>query len=98
MFPDIRFLKELQEQTQKQSQLKHLLILASRILAILALVAAFAQPFFSKDADKVQQGPKAISIYIDNSFSMGIEHILSRTEWHLLQQRDLATTISIPLL
>ena len=73
MFPDIRFLKELQEQTQKQSQLKHLLILASRILAVLALVAAFAQPFFSKDADKVQQGPKAISIYIDNSFSMGIE-------------------------
>lgn len=73
LFPDIRFLKELQEQTQKQSQLKHLLILLSRILAVLALVFAFAQPFFSKDKDKMVQGYKAVSIYIDNSFSMGIE-------------------------
>lgn len=72
-FPDIRFLKELQEQTQKQSQLKHLLILACRILAIVSLVVAFAQPFFSKDNEKIAQGPKAVSIYIDNSFSMGIE-------------------------
>ncbi|MBP6625092.1 MAG: BatA and WFA domain-containing protein [Chitinophagaceae bacterium] len=72
-FPDIRFLKELKEQTQKQSQLKHLLILASRILAILSLVFAFMQPFFSKDADKMNQGPKAVSIYIDNSYSMGLE-------------------------
>jgi hypothetical protein len=36
-------------------------------------VFAFAQPFFTKDADKVTQGPKAISIYIDNSYSMGVE-------------------------
>lgn len=73
-FPDIRFLKSLQEQTQKQSQLKHLLILASRILAVLSLVFAFAQPYFSKDKEKMTQGPKAISIFIDNSFSMGIEN------------------------
>lgn len=72
-FPDIRFLKELQEQTQKSSTLKHLLILISRILAVLCLVAAFAQPYFSKDAEKITAGPKAVSIFIDNSFSMGIE-------------------------
>jgi hypothetical protein len=83
LFPDIRFLKELVEQTQKQSQLKHFLILASRILAILALVFAFAQPFFTKDKDKITQGPKAISIYLDNSFSMGIEQ-------NSLSQLDLA--------
>ena len=73
LFPDIRFLKELQEQTQKSSRLKHLLILASRILAVLSLVFAFAQPFFSKDKEKITQGPKAVSIYVDNSFSMGVE-------------------------
>ncbi|MBL7765042.1 MAG: BatA domain-containing protein [Chitinophagaceae bacterium] len=73
LFPDIRFLKELQEQAHKQSRLKNLLILTSRILAILALVLAFAQPFFLKDQAKIKQGPKAVSIYIDNSFSMGIE-------------------------
>lgn len=82
-FPDIRFLKEIQEQTQKSSQLKHLLILASRILAILAFVLAFAQPFLDKDKDKVSQATKAISIYIDNSFSMGIEN-------NSLSQLDLA--------
>ncbi len=72
-FPDIRFLKELHEQTQKHSKLKHLVILACRILALLFLVLAFAQPFFEKDKDKMNQAPKAVSIYIDNSFSMGIE-------------------------
>lgn len=73
LFPDIRFLRELHEQTQKHSKLKHLLILASRILALLFLVLAFAQPFFNKDRDKMNQAPKAVSIYLDNSFSMGIE-------------------------
>jgi len=82
-FPDIRFLKEIQEQTQKSSQLKHLLVLASRILAILALVLAFAQPFFEKDRDKMSQAAKAISIYIDNSFSMGVEN-------NAMSQLDLA--------
>lgn len=72
-FPDIRFLKELHEQTQKHSKLKHLLILASRILALAALVLAFAQPFFNKDKDKMSQVPKTVSVYIDNSYSMGIE-------------------------
>lgn len=73
LFPDIRFLRELHEQTQKHSKLKHLLILACRILALLFLVLAFAQPFFEKDKDKMNQAPKAVSFYIDNSFSMGIE-------------------------
>ena len=72
-FPDIRFLKEIQEQTQKSSKLKHLLILISMILAILFLVLAFAQPFFKNDKENLKNTPKAISIYIDNSFSMSIE-------------------------
>lgn len=72
-FPDIRFLRELHEQTQKHSKLKHLLVLAARILTLLFLVLAFAQPFFDKDKDKMNQAPKAVSIYLDNSFSMGIE-------------------------
>lgn len=72
-FPDIRFLREIQEQTQKSSRLKHLLILLCRLLAIACLVLAFAQPFFNRDRENVLRGPKAISIYLDNSFSMGIE-------------------------
>jgi len=72
-FPDIRFLREIQEQTRKSSRLKHLLILLCRLLAVGSLVLAFAQPFLNKDREKMQGGPKAVSIYIDNSYSMGIE-------------------------
>ncbi len=73
LFPDIRFLKELKEQTQKQSKLKNLLILLARILALLALVAAFAQPYFKKNNSSITRGPKAVSIYIDNSYSMQVQ-------------------------
>ncbi|MBU3677092.1 MAG: hypothetical protein FGM54_07945, partial [Chitinophagaceae bacterium] len=47
-FPDIRFLKTIQQETQKSAKLKHRLILASRLLLLLGLILAFAQPYFSK--------------------------------------------------
>ncbi|MDQ3046904.1 MAG: BatA and WFA domain-containing protein [Bacteroidota bacterium] len=69
-FSNVRFLKEVQEETQAKSKLKHLLVLAARILAIAFLVLAFAQPFIPVDNAKVITGDKAVSIFIDNSFSM----------------------------
>lgn len=69
-FPDIRFLKEVKQQTQSQNRLRHLLVLASRILAISALVLAFAQPYFPAEGQKTRAGGQAIGVYIDNSFSM----------------------------
>ena len=69
-FSNVRFLKEVKQETQAKSKLKHLLVLAARILAIIFLVLAFAQPFISTENKKVLIGNKAISIYIDNSFSM----------------------------
>jgi len=72
-FPDIRFLKEIKEDTNRRSQLKKLLILASRMLALLAAILAFAQPYFSKDGEKVSDRSNAVSIYIDNTYSMGLE-------------------------
>ena len=44
-FSNVEFLKEVQQETQAKSKLKHLLILLSTILAIAFLVFAFAQPF-----------------------------------------------------
>ena len=44
LFTNVKFLKEVKQQSQKQRNLKHLLVLAARILAISALVFAFAQP------------------------------------------------------
>lgn len=70
-FPNVRFLKELKEETRSHSRLKHLLILLMRLLAISMLVLAFAQPFIPADERKqVTTGPQAIHVFIDNSFSM----------------------------
>ena len=69
-FPDIRFLKEVKLQTQNRNRIKHLLILVSRILAVSFLVFAFAQPFIPADKKNTVSGIQAVSIYVDNSFSM----------------------------
>jgi len=69
-FSNIRFLKEVKQETQAKSKLKHLLVLAARILAIAFLALAFAQPFIPVENKKIIVGDKAISIFIDNSFSM----------------------------
>ena len=70
-FTNVRFLQALKQQMQKQSQLRHLLILAMRILAIAALVMAFAQPFipFSDKQSKLASR-NTVSVFVDNSFSM----------------------------
>ena len=68
-FTNVHFLKELKQESDSKSKLKEWLILAMRILAITCLVFAFAQPFIPGKA-KATQGDKAISIYLDNSFSM----------------------------
>ena len=68
-FTNVRFLKEVKEESSARSKLRNLLVLLARCLAFLALVFAFAQPFLPQQS-AVKQGEKAISIYVDNSFSM----------------------------
>jgi hypothetical protein len=69
-FADIRFLKEISEETASKTKLKHLLVLLMRLLAIAALVLAFAQPFIPSDTSKRFLPASKVSLYIDNSFSM----------------------------
>ncbi len=69
-FSDIRFLKEIKEQTQNRNRMKHLLVLLCRILAFAFLVFAFARPFIPGPGGEKLKGKKAISVYIDNSYSM----------------------------
>lgn len=70
-FSNVRFLKEVQQETQSRNRLKQILILASRILAVICMVLAFAQPFIpGKNQDAQRKGDKATSVYVDNSFSM----------------------------
>jgi hypothetical protein len=70
-FTNVDFIEELKQQTQKQSQLKHLIVLLLRILALTALVLAFAQPYIPvAENDVKQDSQNQISIFVDNSFSM----------------------------
>jgi hypothetical protein len=70
-FTNVRFLKELQHQSKAKSRLKEILILIARCLTIACLVLAFTQPIIpSADSKAITTGAKAISIYVDNSFSM----------------------------
>jgi hypothetical protein len=67
-FTNVQFLKEVSAQSRKSSQLKKWLILSTRLLALAAIVFAFAQPFLSKTTGFATK--KEQVIYLDNSFSM----------------------------
>lgn len=69
LFSNVRFLREVKEETSARNRLRNLLILLMRLLAIAALVFAFAQPFIPT-SQSVKQGKKSVSVFIDNSFSM----------------------------
>ncbi|MFI5149613.1 MAG: BatA domain-containing protein [Bacteroidia bacterium] len=73
-FTNVRFLKEVKEETQAKSRLKHLLVLFARLLALTFLILAFAQPFIPRSQTLIPKGAKAVSVYIDNSFSMDAEN------------------------
>ena len=69
-FTNVRYLKEITEETSSRSKLKHLLTLLTRLLVIAFLVFAFAQPYIPVLNSNITEGGSAVSIYVDNSFSM----------------------------
>ena len=68
-FSNVKMLQDIAEKTKRESQLKHLIVLCLRILAIAALVFAFAQPYIPTHSLNSKSG-NLVSIYVDNSFSM----------------------------
>lgn len=72
-FTNVRFLRQVQEETATKNKLKHLLVLLARMLAIAFLVLAFAQPFMPASNQQDTFNAGAVSIYLDNSFSMEAE-------------------------
>lgn len=69
-FSNVSFLQQLSDESKKQSRLKHLLVLAARILAIVFLVLAFSRPYIPVSDSLVSMEGNAVSVYLDNSFSM----------------------------
>jgi len=70
-FSNVQMLQSIHKKTKKQSELKHIIILMTRILAIIAVVLAFAHPIIpNKESNISKQEHQYVSIYLDNSFSM----------------------------
>jgi hypothetical protein len=70
-FSNTAFLQKLERNTRNINRLRHWLILAARMLAIAALVTAFAQPFLAASGN-ANAKPQFFSLYLDNSYSMGL--------------------------
>lgn len=70
-FSNVHALKDLKKQSRKSKQLKKLLILLTRLLALSALILAFAEPEIP--AQKNQE-ENQLAVYLDNSLSMQVEH------------------------
>jgi hypothetical protein len=69
-FSSLKFIQYLDQQKKSVRKLKHWLILALRILALVFLVLAFAQPYLPVENSANAGAKPFLSIYIDNSFSM----------------------------
>lgn len=67
-FSNSRFLKQIKESNTTRQRLKHLLVLASRMLFIIFLVLAFAQPVILNQDESLTT--ETVAIYLDNSMSM----------------------------
>lgn len=100
-FSDITFLNEVIVEQKKTGRLKNILILLSRILAVIFLVLAFALPFFGNDK-KAQSPTDKLIIYIDNTFSMSQlsnnRTLLEEAKWKasaLLEQLDAQRQVMI---
>jgi hypothetical protein len=69
-FSNVQFLKQVNEQQSSRRNLKERMILAARILALTFLVLAFARPYFSNQKTVNAGTQQAVSIFVDNSYSM----------------------------
>lgn len=68
-FPHTRFLQNIQLHSRRQSQVRYKWLLAARLLFLLFLILAFAQPFFNT-GNKAADTNRLQVIYVDNSGSM----------------------------
>ncbi|MCF0042644.1 BatA domain-containing protein [Dyadobacter fanqingshengii] len=72
-FTNVAFLKAVETKTRSVRQVKHWLVLAARVLAIICLALAFAQPFLPAKNNFAVDRKGITSLYLDNSLSMESE-------------------------
>jgi len=92
LFSNLALLTEIKQESSKRRLLKERLLLISRLLAIVAVVLAFAQPQWDKQTNLILPGSRFHAVFIDNSPSMLIEG----PEGLLLEQaREAARAIAL---
>jgi len=69
-FPSSRFLEPAKAISSRQKKLRYLLLLAARVLALLALCLLFAQPVLKLGLSEDQETDQIAAIVVDRSFSM----------------------------
>lgn len=69
-FPSTMLLERRTESTTYQRKLKHLLLMALRMLLLLLVALAFAQPFLNRAPGVLDVGNTLHLVVVDNSFSM----------------------------
>lgn len=72
-FTNVSLLREVEITRKNRQKIKHLLVLLTRLLALAALVFAFAKPFRTNSPGAANAGTRLVSVYVDNSFSMDRE-------------------------
>jgi hypothetical protein len=81
-FPSLMFLRRIPYQSVRRRRIRHWLLLAMRLAALALIVAAFARPFFRRQAlaAATQNGAREVVILLDTSYSMGYGQRWSRAQ------------------
>jgi hypothetical protein len=72
-FPSLMFLRRIPYRSVRRRRIRHWLLLALRLAALLLVVAAFARPFVRQPAGAaaLSSGPRELVVLLDRSYSMG---------------------------
>jgi hypothetical protein len=73
-FPSLMFLRRVPFRSVRRQRIRHWLLFVLRCLALILLAAAFARPFFDRNANDVSAGgagPREVVVLLDRSYSMG---------------------------
>ena len=79
-FPSLMFLKRIPHKSVQRRRITHPLLLLLRALAVTALVAAFARPFWRQRDERPAAGAsrRAVILLVDRSMSMGYRGVWDR--------------------
>ncbi len=83
LFTNTGFIREVELTTMRRRRVQELLVLLTRVLAILSLVLLFCQPFIPADKQAVAVSEGAVRVLADNSGSM---QALGQTQQQLRQE------------